>query len=55
MNKADGNFLNPFYYRLIGETKIFIGSYPLHEIDVGRLYEAKVTAVLSLLNKSDIR
>jgi len=50
MNKADGNFLNPFYFKLIGETKIFIGSYPLQEIDVGRLYEAKVTAILSLLN-----
>ena len=37
MNKADGNFINPFFFKSIDETNIFIGSYPLYEMDVARL------------------
>jgi hypothetical protein len=39
-----------FLFQTYRRTKIFIGSYPLHEIDVGKLYETKITAILSLLN-----
>ena len=37
MHKADGNFLNQFFYHPIGNSGIFIGSYPLYEMDVSRL------------------
>jgi len=55
MNKADGNFINPFFFRRIGEANLFIGSYPVYEMDVSRLYEAGVTAVLDIQNLSDTR
>ena len=37
MNKADGNFINPFFFKPINDTNVFIGSYPLYETDVARL------------------
>jgi hypothetical protein len=55
MNKADGNFINPFFFKSIDETNVFIGSYPLYEMDVARLQEARITSVLSILNRNDTR
>ena len=55
MNVADGNFITPFRFTKIGDTNIFLGSYPIEELDVSRLSEARITAVLSLLNVDDIR
>jgi hypothetical protein len=34
MNKADGNFINAFSYKEIGNTNVFIGSYPNNEMDL---------------------
>lgn len=31
--KADGNFLNQFFFTRVGHTKITLGSYPTFEID----------------------
>jgi len=36
-------------------SNIYLGSYPLHEVDVRRLYEAGVTAVLNLQTPEDFR
>ena len=55
MNSADGNFINPFRFTKIADTNIILGSYPSEELDIIRLSEARVTAVLSLLNQDDVR
>jgi hypothetical protein len=55
MNSADGNFINPFRFTKIADTNIILGSYPSEELDIHRLSEARVTAVISLLNADDIR
>jgi hypothetical protein len=53
--KADGNFLNHFFFNRVGATPIFIGSYPTHEMDYARLGQAGVTAVLNIMDETDHR
>lgn len=53
--KADGNFLNPFFYRRIGETCITLGSYPLGEIDYQRVKSCGPTSILNIQNSTDHR
>ena len=54
--KADGNFLNPFFFVAIDETWITLGSYPLHEIDLQRVKQTNgVTAVLNIMDATDHR
>ena len=58
--KADGNFLNPFFFKKIGKAEpkegcVFIGSYPNCKEDYMRLKESGVTAILNLMNETDIR
>lgn len=53
--KADGNFLNPFFFRRIGDTWITLGSYPLHEMDYQRVKSSGATAILNIQNATDHR
>ena len=50
MHKADGNFLNPFFYHKIGNNGIFMGSHPEKEHDVQKLHKEGVTAVLNIMD-----
>ena len=34
LNKADGNFLNNFFFQRVGNSNLFMGSYPLYEMDI---------------------
>jgi hypothetical protein len=53
--KADGNFLNHFFFQRIGETPISLGSYPQNQMDFGRLRQAGTTAVLNIMDTVDHR
>ena len=53
--KADGNFMNHFFYRAIGDTPITVGSYPKTQSDYQRLRSHGITAVLNLMDKADLR
>lgn len=48
MNKADGNFINAFSYKEIGNTNVLIGSYPHNEMDLASLSREKVSATLNI-------
>lgn len=54
MHKADGNFLNQFFFQQIGNSGIFMGSYPLYEMDVQRLQGSGITAVLNIMDHMDV-
>lgn len=54
MHKADGNFLNSFFYQQIGNSGIFMGSYPLYEMDIQRLQSTGITAVLNIMDQMDV-
>ena len=53
--KADGNFLNHFFFRTIGDTPITVGSYPQTQSDYERLNNHGTTAVLNLMDEADLR
>ena len=53
MHKAEGNFINQFFFQRIGNQNIFMGSYPLHDMDVQRLQGAGITAVLNIMDQYD--
>ena len=55
MHKADGNFLNQFFYQQIRNSGIFMGSYPLYELDVQKLNSDGITAVLNIMDAMDIQ
>ena len=48
INKTDGAFLSGFFVSEIPNTNIVIGPYPLYEIDVEKIKQTGVTAVLNL-------
>ena len=55
VNKADGTFLEGFFFNEIGESNksfnIILGPYPLYQVDVEKMaQDGRVTAVLSLQN-----
>ena len=54
MNKADGNFMNIFYFQRLGDSDIFMGSYPQNEADIQRLHNAGITAVINIMDQIDI-
>ena len=51
--KADGNFLSGFFFQRIAQTNLFMGSYPLFEMDVQKLKNAGVNAVLDIKDFMD--
>jgi hypothetical protein len=53
--KADGNFLNHFFFQRIGETPISVGSYPTNVVDFQRLRSHGATAVLNIMDAADHR
>jgi hypothetical protein len=53
LHKADGNFLNNFFFQRVGNSNLFMGSYPLYEMDIQRLQGAGITAVLNIMDKID--
>jgi hypothetical protein len=55
MHKADGNFLNQIFYQQIRNSGIFMGSYPLYELDVQKLNSDGITAVLNIMDALDIQ
>jgi len=48
MHKADGNFLNKFFFKKIDNSSITLGSYPLYDNDVERLQDSGVNAILNI-------
>lgn len=55
VNKADGTFLEGFFFNEIGESNksfnIILGSYPLYRVDIERMAtDGRVTSVISLQN-----
>ena len=53
INKADENFDGPFLCSVLGATGLAVGSYPAADIDTMQLYQAGITAVLSLSTVAD--
>lgn len=49
INKTDGGFLCGFFVSEIPNTNLVIGPYPLYEIDVEKIKQTGVTAVLNLM------
>jgi hypothetical protein len=47
-NKTDGGFLRGFLISEIPNTNVVVGSYPLYEIDVDKIKQTGVTAILNL-------
>ena len=52
-NKADGNFLSPFFYKEIGNLDIVLGSYPSTWDDISQINHLGCTAVLDLQTSND--
>jgi hypothetical protein len=48
IDKADANFLGGLYFDKIGDTKIFVGTYPLRESDIQKMKDAGISGVLNL-------
>lgn len=55
IDKADGNFLGGLYFDKIGDTKIFMGTYPLREDDIFKMRDKGITGVLNLQTENDIK
>jgi len=53
VNKADENFDGPFLCGVLGATGLSVGSYPAADIDIMQLYQAGITAVLSITTIAD--
>ena len=53
INKADENFDGPFLCGVLGTTGLAVGSYPQADIDTMQLYQAGITAVLSVSTIAD--
>ena len=54
LDKADGNFLREFFITPIGNSNIFIGSYPSTESDVFKLIHAGVEGVLNFMEDAEM-
>ena len=52
-NKADGNFMDKFNFVEIGDTNIYIGSFPHFEEDIRQIASAGVNSVMDLMTKTD--
>jgi hypothetical protein len=48
IEKADANFLGGLYFDKIGDTNVFIGTYPLREDDIQKMKEAGITGIMNL-------
>jgi len=48
IDKCDGNILGDFFFQRVGNTNLFIGSYPMDDFDFQRLGEAGVNGILNL-------
>jgi len=55
IDKADGNFLGGLYFDEIGDTKIFMGTYPLLQDDIFKMRDKGITGVLNLQTENDIK
>lgn len=55
IDKADGNFLGGLYFDKIGDTKIFMGTYPLVQDDIFKMRDKGITGVLNLQTENDIK
>lgn len=53
--KADGNFLNHFFFNRIGDTPISLGSYPFAHGDYQRIKSHGSTAILNIMDQVDLR
>ena len=49
VEKADGNFLNPFFIQQVGDTNIYVGSYPSSEDDMYQLKHFNIEGVLNFM------
>jgi hypothetical protein len=54
IDKTDGNFLGSLFFNKVGDTKIFLGTYPLRADDIKRMRKAGITGVLNLQTDLDI-
>jgi cytochrome c biogenesis protein ResB len=48
IEKADANFLGGLFFDKVGDTNVFIGTYPLREDDVHKMKEAGITGIMNL-------
>ena len=48
-----GNFLSGFFFQRIAQTNLFMGSYPLFEMDIQKLKNAGVNAVFDIKDQYD--
>lgn len=55
IDKADGNYIGPFFFKKISNSGIFLGSYPNFEADIHKLNDAGVNAVLDIQSGIDYR
>jgi len=52
VQKADGNFIGPFFFKTISNSNITIGSFPMTAQDVEMIKAAGCTAVLDIMTPS---
>ena len=55
IDKCDGGFLGDFWIEQIGNTNIYIGSFPFYEFDVQKISKLGCKAVLNLQTTYDQR
>lgn len=55
IDKADANFLGGRFFDVIGDTKTFMGTYPLYENDIVKMKDAGITGVLNLQTDLDLK
>ena len=48
IEKADANFLGGPFFDKVGDTNVFIGTYPLREDDIQKMKEAGITGIMNL-------
>ena len=54
VDKCDGNFLGGFFIEKIGNSGIFLGSYPSCEMDIQSVNQMGCGAVMNLQTANDI-
>lgn len=54
LEKFDTNFLSEFHVEKIGDTQIYVGSYPKSEGDIIWLKQKGITGILNLMSKPDL-
>ncbi len=48
IEKADANFLGGLFFDKVGDSNVFVGTYPLRDDDIHKMKEAGITGIMNI-------